>query len=117
MALTTIITLISTLANILLSALGDQGVLSSKLSSLIGDLLSAILPLFTVFTSGSTPVNELQGVLTTLQSIDTALATDASLDPTALAQAKEALKDTQAAITAYQAAMVTTDPSTLTPLP
>ena len=117
MALTTIITLISTLANILLSALGDQGILSSKLSSLISDLLGALLPLFTVFTSGATPVSELQGVLDTLKSLDTALANDTNLSPTALAQAKEALLDVQAAIAAYQQAVIATDPSTLTPLP
>ena len=40
MALTTIITLITTLANVLLGALGSDGVLSTNLGSLIGDLLS-----------------------------------------------------------------------------
>lgn len=117
MALTTIITLITTLANVLLGALGSDGVLSTKLGSLIGDLLSGATAIFGVFMSGTSAANELQGVLTTLENIDQQLASNTTLDPTALAQSNEALKDVQAAVTAYQQAMVTTDPSTLTPLP
>lgn len=117
MALTTIITLITTLANVLLNALGSQGILSSKLGTLIGALLSGVTSIFSVFMTGGTAVNELQGVLTTLEGIDQQLASTTTVDPVALAQANEALKDVQAGVTAYLQAMVTTDPSTLTPLP
>lgn len=114
---TSIITIITVLANILISGLGGQGVISAGLQKLISSLLTAASSLFTVFATGGSPTNVLSGVLTDLESLDTALASETNLSPTDLAQAQEAMKDLQAAIAAYQQAEQVTDPSTLTPLP
>jgi len=45
------------------------------------------------------------------------LQADTSIDPAVLSDVAEGIRDLQAAITAYQSAEVTTDPSTLTPIP
>lgn len=113
----TIISLITTLATVLLTALGGQNLISASLQKILQSLLTAAAGLFTDFTSGKTAANALAAVLATLESLDQALASETGLDPVALAQANEAMLDLQAAIQAYQAAEVTTDPSTLTPLP
>lgn len=117
MSLTFIISIITGLANTLLTTLAGQGVLSTNLSKLISTLLASAATLFAAFTSGGTKSSELAAVLAAIQNDLAALKSDTSLNPSVIAQLQESERLLQAAVTAYQAAQVKTDPSTLTPLP
>jgi hypothetical protein len=112
-----IVSLITALANTLLSVLTGSGVASSSISNLIETLISSGAALFTSLSSGGTPSTTLQSILTALQADLEALQKDTSVDPTVIAQVTELTKMMQAAITAFEQAEVTEDTSTLTPLP
>jgi hypothetical protein len=117
MPLPLIVTLITTLANTLLTILTGQGVVSSPLAQLINTLVASGASLFGIFKSGGTPSTQLQAVLTALQADLKAVQADTTLDPKVLAQIVEAIAVVEAAIAAFEAAQAKTDPSTLTPIP
>ena len=107
--LLTIINLIVALLPPILKGVG----VNTNIDNLVAALGTALAGIIAGLKS-STPV---QTELSVLQTALTALEQDTSLDPTILEDIGEGLRDLQAAITAYQAAQVNTDPSTLTPLP
>jgi len=86
---------------------------SSSIDNLIPAMIAAIGQIVTGIAS-KTPVTS---GLAALQTALTALQADTSLSPVILGDISEGVADLQAAIVAYQKAQVTTDPSTLTPLP
>ena len=107
--LLTIISLLGSLLPVILPKLGT----SASIDSLIEAAVAGIGSLFSSLKSGST----VDAVLATLTAALAALKADTSLDPAILAEISEATTDLEAAIAAYQAAEVTENPSTLTPLP
>lgn len=107
--LLTILTLIGTLLPVLLKAFG----VNSSIDNLIPAMTAAISGIVTGIQTKQ-PVN---AELTALQTALAALEADTSLSPVILGDISEGVADLKAAITAYQAAQTTTDPSTLTPLP
>lgn len=117
MPLPIIVTLITTLAQTLLTILTGQGVVSSSLAQLIDTLVASGASLFSVFKSGGTPASQLQAVLTALQADLKAVQADTTLNPAVLAQIVEAIALVETAIAAFEAAQANTDPSTLTPIP
>lgn len=104
-------TLLLALGSLLPSILSKFGI-SASIDNLIETAFSAGV---SIFSSLKTGVN-FSSVLTALQTALTAVETDTTLDPAVLSDISEGIRDLQAAITAYQAAEVTDDPSTLTPL-
>jgi hypothetical protein len=108
--LLTIISLLGSLLPVILPKLGT----SASIDSLIEAAVAGIGSLFSSLKAG-TPADDV--VLATLTAALAALKADTSVDPVVLAEISEATADLEAAIPAYQAAQMTTDPSTLTPLP
>jgi hypothetical protein len=94
------------------------GPLLSKLgvSATIDNLIEAALSGAQAIIAGIQSKASVSAELAVLQSALTALQADTSLDPAVLSDVAEGIRDLQAAIAAYQAAEVTTDPSTLTPI-
>jgi len=117
MPLPIIVALISNLANVLVSALGGEGVISGNLAKLINTIVSSGAALFALLKSGGTPADAVLNVLNTLQTDLTAVEQDTSTDPGLLKQIQEAISLTEEAINAYEKAQTVTDPSTLTPIP
>ena len=107
--LITILTLVGTLLPVLLKAFG----VNSTIDNLIPALTAAIGGIVT----GIQTKQPVTAELTALQTALAALEADTSLSPVILGDISEGVADLKAAITAYQAAQTTTDPSTLTPLP
>lgn len=107
--LLTILGILGPLLGPLLSKFG----VSQSIDNLITAALAAAVGIFSSLKSGASAT----GVIVALQAALTALQADTTLDPAVLSDVAEGIRDLQAAITAYQAAEVTTDPSTLTPLP
>lgn len=107
--LLTIVTLIGNLLPVLLKAFG----VSSTIDNLIPTLTAALLGIVTGIQTKAPVTSE----LTVLQAALTALQADTSLSPVILGDITEGVAALKAAITAYQAGQITTDPSTLTPLP
>lgn len=107
----------------LLTILGILGPLLGPLltkfgvSASIDNLITAALAGASAIVTGIQSKASVNVELATLQAALTALEADTSLDPTVLADVAEGIRDLQAAITAYQSAEVSTDPSTLTPIP
>jgi hypothetical protein len=107
--LSTILTLIGA---ILPSVLGAFGV-----SSTIDNLIPALITAITQIIAGIQTKTPVDGTLVALQTALTALMSDTSISPVILGDIKEGVVDLQAAIKAYQAAQLVTNPSTLQPLP
>lgn len=107
-----LLTIISVIAGLLPALLKAFGV-NDNLDNLTVSLVTAVGELFAGFKSNK-PVT---ATLTELQSVLATLAADTSLDPTILEDVSEGISDLSAAIAAYQQAEITTDPSTLTPIP
>jgi hypothetical protein len=107
-----LMTILTLIGAILPSVLKGFGV-SATIDNLIPLMLSAITGIITGIKTKAPVTTE----LTALQAGLTALQTDTSLSPVILGDIGEGISVLKAAITAYQAAQVTTDPSTLTPLP
>ena len=107
--LLTILTLIGSLLPTVLKGFG----ISTTIDNLITALTGAIAGIVTGITTRQPVTTE----LTILQSALAALRADTSLSPVILGDIQEGVADLEAAIEAYQAAQVKTDPSTLTPLP
>ena len=107
--LMTILTLIGAVLPSLLKAFG----VSSTIDNLIPAMTTAVAGIITGIVTKAPVTSE----LTVLQTALTALQADTSLSPIILGDISEGVADLQAAIVAYQKAQVTTDPSTLTPLP
>ena len=117
MPLSIIVTLITTLAQTLMTILSGQGIIGTSLANLIDTLVSSGATLFGILKSGGTPSTQLSAVLTTLQADLKAVQADTTLSPTILQQIEEAIAVVEAGIAAFQQAQINTDPSTLTPIP
>jgi len=117
MDFTLIVTLITTFANVVLTVLSSKGIISPALQNLIASLTASGAALFSTLKNGGSPTSILTDVATTLESDLAVVQQDTSIDPTITSQIQEAIKLLKAAIVAYQQAELTTDPSTLTPLP
>ena len=107
-----LMTILTLIGAILPSVLKGFGV-SATIDNLASLLPTTILAIINGIATKSPVTTE----LTALQTGLTALQTDTSLSPVILGDIGEGISVLKAAITAYQAAQVTTDPSTLTPLP
>jgi tetrahydromethanopterin S-methyltransferase subunit C len=86
---------------------------SQTIDNLVGSLLTALSGI----VNGIQTRQPLTTELTVLESALTALEADTSLSPIILGDIAEGISALKAAIVAWKAAQVTTDPSTLTPLP
>jgi hypothetical protein len=107
--LLTILSLIGTLLPTILNGFG----VSSTVDNLIPAMIAAITGIITAIKNKAPVTTE----LTVLQTALAALQADTSLSPVILGDIGEGVTDLKAAITAYQKALLVTDPSTLTPLP
>ena len=107
----------------LLTILGILGPLLGPLLTKLGvsqrldNLITAALAGASAIVAGIVTKSSVNTELAALQAALAALQADTSLDPAVISDIAEGIRDLQAAITAYQAAEVTTDPSTLTPIP
>ena len=106
-----LITVLSSLVPALLAKFG----VATSIDNLITVSLSALVALWGSLTGKTTGTTD--AVLVGLQAAVTALEADTSIDPAVLGDISEGLTDLKASIAAYQAAQVTTDPSTLGPIP
>ena len=106
----------------LLTILGILGPLLGPLLTKLGvsqsldNLITAALAGASAIVTGIVTKSSVNTELAALQAALTALEADTSLDPAVLSDVAEGLRVLPAAITAYQAAEVTTDPSNLTPI-
>jgi hypothetical protein len=107
--LLTILTLIGAILPQVLKGFG----VSSTIDNLVPLMVSAITGIISGIVNKSPVTTE----LTALQAGLAALQADTSLSPVILGDIGEGVSVLKAAITAYQTAQVTTDPSILTPLP
>lgn len=106
--LLTILALIGTVLPVVLKSFG----VSSTIDNLVPVMVTAITQITTGILT-KTPVNS---GLVALQTALAALQADKSLSPVIMGDLSEGVSDLQAAIKAYQAAQITTDPSSLTPI-
>ena len=107
----------------LLTILGILGPLLGPLltkfgvSQTLDNLITAIFNGIPAMLSAIATKSSVNVELAAIQAAYVALQADTSLDPAITADIAEGLRVLPAAITAYQAAEATTDPSTLTPIP
>lgn len=106
--LLTILALVGTVLPVVLKSFG----VSSTIDNLVPVMISAI----TQITTGILTKTPVSSGLVALQTALTALQADTSLSPVIMGDLSEGVSDLQVAITAYQKALVTTNPSTLTPI-
>ena len=107
-----LITILSTLVPALLGKFG----VASSIDNLVSVSLTALVTLWGTLT-GPKHGSEVDTVMVGLQAALTTLETDTTLDPVVLSDITETIADLKAAITAYEAAQVVTDPTTLEPIP
>lgn len=107
--LSIILTLIGTILPTLLKSFG----VSTTLDNLIPAMITAIQQIIAGITNKTPVVSSLAALQTALA----ALQADTSLSPVILSDISEGVAALQAAITAYQKALLVTDPTNLTPLP
>lgn len=110
-------TILMLIVNLVPSILQETGVISPGIESLISKLGGALPGLITSLAAGKGPTDEVMAILDALQTEIGVLMKSTTLSPNGLALASSldgALTD---ALAGYKAAQVTTDPSTLTPLP
>lgn len=109
-------TILLALSALLPSILGQFGV-NSNIDKLVEAVIQAIGSIFTAIKTGTSTEGEILSVLTILQTTLAAVEKDTSVDPQIVDDSAEAIRDLQAAIAAYEQAMLVEDVSTLTPLP
>ena len=114
--LTTILMLLASLLPSLLPMLGLSPSVSGLISAAATGIKSIIADVGAA-KSGASVSADTTAALVVLQSAVAALRADTALDPTALATVNEQLLCLEEAISALQAAEITVDPTTLTPLP
>lgn len=114
MTITAIISLVLTLLPTILS---DAGVIPAPIAALIAQLSAAIPGLITNLTEGKGATSDIVAILSALQTELTTLQGSGTLSSEKLQLAQSLDADLTAALSAYQAAEVKDDPSTLTPLP
>jgi hypothetical protein len=107
-----LLTILTALGALLPSLLSKFGV-STTIDNLVGVAFSSGASITSAIQSKSATAVELAA----LQAALAAVEADTSIDPTVSADIAEGIRVLKAAITAYQAAEVTDDPTTLTPLP
>ena len=113
-----ILSIITSLLPTLLNLLGTTGVIPSNLTALITSLAASIPVLIGELISGKSATTDVLAVLKAIQSEVNALKASNTLFTLNQANEINALDaGVVNAINSYQGATVTTDPSTLTPLP
>jgi hypothetical protein len=115
--LTAITTAISLIITLLPGLLQSLGVISPAISTLIGQLGSALPGLITDLASGNKPSQDVYDILTAFQTEIKALQAGTTLNANDLAIASTLDSAITAALTEYELASKTEDLTDLTPLP
>jgi hypothetical protein len=112
----TLIPIISTLLNVLLSVLQANGVTTPAMTSLITSLGSVVTPLVEKLATGSGTTSDVLAVLGALSGVITTLKQNKSINPAVLTQLNDLDEAVDAALAAYIQAATNIDLTVLTQL-